>query len=128
MSLVEERLKEASAEGRIACAKLFEMAAELGVAPVQFGTAASEMDLRIEHCQLGAFGYDTFGERRLLRALPELPEPVATALAKGVVVDGRLPCVTAWKIAEQFGLPRFVIGCAAETLGLRIGPCQLGCF
>ena len=127
MSLIEERLKEASAEGRIACAKLFEMAAELGVTPLKLGAAAGEMDLRIEHCQLGAFGYDDFGERRLLRALPELPEPVAAALAKGVI-DGRLPCVKAWKIAERFGLPRFVVGCAAETKEIRIGPCQLGCF
>ena len=127
MSLIEDRLKEASVEGRIACAKLFEMAAELGVTPLQLGAAASEMDLRIEHCQLGTFGYDDFGERRLLRALPELPEAVAAALTKGVV-NGSLPCVTAWKIAERFGLPRFVVGCAAETKEIRIGPCQLGCF
>lgn len=127
MAVIEDRLREASQEGRIGCAQLFEIAAELGTTPAQIATAANGIELRIVHCQLGAFGYEDFGERRLLRALPELPAAIATELVGGLV-DGRLPCASAWRIGRQFGLPRFIIGCAAETKGLRIGPCQLGCF
>ncbi len=127
MPTMEERLKKASREGKIACANLFEIAAELGETPARIGAVASEIDLRIVHCQLGAFGYDDFGERTLLHALSALPESVSSALTERLV-GGRLPCAVAWKIAQQFGLPRFIIGCAAETKELRIGPCQLGCF
>jgi len=127
MSLIEDRLREAAQEGSIGCAKLFEIAAELGETPALIGAEASRIELRVVHCQLGAFGYDDFGERRLLHPLSEVPDLVAKALSKGVI-DGKLSCAVAWRIARGFALPRLVIGCAAETEGLRIGPCQLGCF
>ncbi len=42
--------------------------------------------------------------------------------------DGRLPCATAFAIAEELGIPRIRVGQAADELGIRISDCQLGCF
>jgi hypothetical protein len=44
------------------------------------------------------------------------------------VIDGRLPCAAARRLAEEFGLPYKDIGAAADELGIKIKDCQLGCF
>jgi hypothetical protein len=44
------------------------------------------------------------------------------------VVDGRLSCASARKLAEDLGIPYKEVGAAADELGIKIKDCQLGCF
>lgn len=53
----------------------------------------------------------------------ELEEKVVSSL-----VDGKLPCAVAFKIAEELEVSHREVGETADKLGIRIAKCQLGCF
>ena len=53
----------------------------------------------------------------------ELEEKVVSSL-----VDDRLPCAVAFKIAKELKVSVREVGETADKLGIRIIKCQLGCF
>ena len=61
-----------------------------------------------------------------LSAVPMKKELKEEMLRK--VVEGKLPCASARKIAEECGVPYSEVGEAANELGIKIINCQLGCF
>jgi len=54
---------------------------------------------------------------------PEI-EAAITAQAR----EGKIACETARKIAENFDVPKMVVGAACNKLGLKVFGCGLGCF
>jgi hypothetical protein len=64
---------------------------------------------------------------KILKPMASMPEPLEQAITTAAR-DGRISCAKLWKIAEQFGISRHQVGNAADTLGLKVKPCQLGCF
>jgi hypothetical protein len=44
------------------------------------------------------------------------------------LVEGRLPCAVAFRLAQELGVEPLQIGQAADALGVRISKCQLGLF
>jgi hypothetical protein len=127
LSDLQREIERRSIEGRFPCAVAFAIAEDRGVPLGKVVDQVNGADVRIVHCQLGLFGYDAFGGKRFAAPLSHVPDRLATALREACV-EGALPCAAAWQIAEREGLPRPVVGSAAETLGIRIAPCQLGCF
>ncbi|HHK66963.1 MAG TPA: hypothetical protein ENJ47_00960 [Candidatus Acetothermia bacterium] len=124
---IEEGLRGRLIDGKLPCAAAFELATELGIAPIQVREKADNEGIHISRCQLGLFGFEEFGERRIACPLAKVPKRIEEKM-KGGLVNGSLPCVKAWRIAREEGIAKFLVGSAAETLSLRIGPCQLGCF
>jgi hypothetical protein len=121
VAIVNERAKE----GALGCAEAFRIAEELGVAPLAVGKAADAANVRLVRCQLGLFGY---GEhKRIVRPAENVPPELERAIREGLT-EGRLPCATAWAIADRLGLSRMDVSNAAERLSIRIKPCQLGAF
>jgi hypothetical protein len=53
----------------------------------------------------------------------ELDEKIRASL-----VDGKLPCAVAFKIAKQLNISTKEVGEACNKLGVKISSCQLGCF
>ncbi|HEY51566.1 MAG TPA: hypothetical protein G4O20_07165 [Dehalococcoidia bacterium] len=47
---------------------------------------------------------------------------------KSSVVNGRLPCAIAFKIAKELKVSPRDVGEAANRLSVKIVSCQLGCF
>lgn len=47
---------------------------------------------------------------------------------KASLVNGKLPCVVAFKIAKQLKANPKEVGEACNQLGVKISSCQLGCF
>ena len=47
---------------------------------------------------------------------------------KKSLVDGKLPCAVAFKIAEEMGVSPRKIGDKANEIKVKIASCQLGCF
>ncbi len=127
MSDLRREIERRAIERCLPCVAAFAIAEELGLPLAQVIDAINGADVRIIHCQLGLFGYQTFGDKRFVAPLSRVPDRLATALREGAA-DGTLPCASAWRIAEREGLPRPVVGSAAEVLGIRIARCQLGCF
>jgi len=127
MSDLRREIERRAIEGYLPCAEAFAIAEELGLPLTRVVDAIDVAGVRIVHCQLGLFGYQAFGDKRFVATLGNVPDRLATALREGAG-DGALSCAAAWAIAEREGLPRPVVGSAADALGIRIAPCQLGCF
>lgn len=53
----------------------------------------------------------------------ELEEKITSSL-----VNNKLPCPVAFKIARELKVSLHEVGEAADRLGIRISSCQLGCF
>jgi len=127
MSTIESAVLAALRDGRLPCSFAFRIASENGWAPSQVGAEVNRLDVRISRCQLGLFGYDSFHQKGFIQSLANIPGDVTVSL-KAAEIDGTVSCAALWRIAEEHGLPRIAIACAVETIGLRITPCQLGCF
>lgn len=118
-------IQERSREGALRCGNAFHIAAELNVTPLDVGRAADAIDIQLNRCQLGLFGYN--GEERIVQPAEEIPAEVEQAIHEGLVL-GRLPCAVAWAIARRFDLHKPEVANIAERLEIRIGQCQLGAF
>ena len=59
------------------------------------------------------------------------PEAAGGGLEEAIraeLVNGKLPCAVAFKIAKQHRVAPRQVGDAANQLNIRIMNCQLGCF
>ncbi len=54
-------------------------------------------------------------------------EAIAAAIRRHLQ-DATLPCVTAFAVAAELGLPPLLIGQTADALGVHLSHCQLGLF
>ena len=122
---VAEAVTGAAEDGRIDCARVFEIASELGVSPAEAGKTVDLLNIRLAKCQLGLFGYSP------TKSIVKPADQVSAELESSVrsrLAEGRLPCAAAWQIAEDLSLKKMDVSCAAEALGIKIKPCQLGAF
>jgi len=122
---IAARIKESLIEGKLPCAAAFKVARRLEVSPQQVGEVADELGVKISRCQLGLFGYGPKGKP--LEPAQEV-EVELEARIRDRVVEGGLPCATVWDIAHELAMRRIDVARAAESLGVRITRCQLGCF
>ena len=127
MSELERAIEQRAIDEGLPCMEAFAIAEDLGLAPRGVSEAANRTEVRIVHCQLGLFGYQAFGGKRFVATLGSVPKRLTAALREAAA-GGNLSCASAWEIAQREGLPRPVVGSAADALGIRIAPCQLGCF
>ncbi len=116
-------------DGRLTCAKAHQVARHLGLEPSEVGDAATLLDIEASRCQLGLFGHGPKGKGKggVVESRVKVGEELEARIRKALL-NGRLPCSAAWEIASEFKLKRLDLGNAAETLGVRISPCQLGFF
>lgn len=47
---------------------------------------------------------------------------------RGSLVNGKLPCAVAFRIARKLKVSPKQVGDAANRLNIKISSCQLGCF
>ena len=129
MSEIKEKIQLYPQQGKLPCAVAHYIAAELSVTPRQVGETANGLQIRITQCQLGLFGYGQKGTAnyKILSPMDPMPNDLAKDI-RTAAHEGRISCLKLWKIATQYGLSRHVVGNAADTLGLKVTPCQLGCF
>jgi hypothetical protein len=125
-STLAKLIREKAEGERLACASAFTIAKETGAPAAEIGRTADLLEIKINKCQLGLFGY-TGEKRNIAKPAETVSAELEQALRAGVV-DGRLPCKSGWEIAEQFGLSKMEITSACEKLNIRLGPCQLGTF
>jgi hypothetical protein len=112
-------------EGELACADAERICAEQGAAMAEVGRTLDLLEVRINRCQLGLFGYAAKAKtvRPDNAVVPELEKDIRNRL-----YDGRLPCKAAWEIAAERKIPRMKVSSACEALKIKIKPCQLGAF
>ena len=115
----------AAESGQISCAQVFKTASELGVSPAEAGKAVDLLKIKLTRCQLGLFGHSP--GKSIVKAAEEVSPALESAI-RGRLAGGRLSCAQAWKVAQELNLKKMEVSCAAEALGIRIKPCQLGAF
>jgi hypothetical protein len=117
-------------QGELACVDAHAIAAQLRAEPDEIGKAVNRASgLRFNRCQLGLFGYGpkAEGKSKIVLKATNIPEEIKAALQTHSA-NGRIPCAVVWELAERYKYPRLGIANIAEALGLRVAPCQLGCF
>ena len=122
--LKQEILKQAK-DNNIACKMAEKISQKMNTAMSEIGVAIDMLNINIDQCQLGLFGYD--GKTKLVSAalsvLPQLESSITAAL-----VDNRLPCLAAWDIADKLQIKRLDVCAACEKMKIKVKPCQLGAF
>lgn len=122
---IADAVRASAKDGSLSCAAAHRIATDLGVHPSEVGKTLDLLEFRIVKCQLGLFGYQP--EKKIVAPAetvsPELRDALTAAL-----VDDRLPCASAWTIADRFGMTRMAVAAACEKMNLRVSPCQLGAF
>lgn len=128
---LEERLvreiEAVAREGTLPCPIALGTAKRLGVDSQEIGRKANEMEVRITHCQLGLFGHSSRGKGRIVRPASQVPEELAQKINL-LIVEGRMPCASAFALAREEGMGRLEVSNALEALGVKVSQCQLGCF
>jgi hypothetical protein len=122
--LKQEILKHAKDNG-IACKAAEKISQTLKTPLGNVGVAIDMLNINIVQCQLGLFGYE--GKSKLVEAASAVSPEMENAIRKALVND-RLPCASAWALADRMGVKRLDICAACEKLNLRVKPCQLGAF
>jgi len=116
-------------KGKLPCAVAHYIAAYLTLDPIEVGRVATQDGTRLYQCQLGLFGYGRKGksEYKITGRKVEVDQEVLD-LIKAHVTDGRVSCARLWEIADSKGIIRAEAGNAADALGIKVTPCQLGAF
>jgi hypothetical protein len=122
-------IRERLMDGKLSCPSAFTVVHAFEVEPLEVGWTANSMDVRLYRCQLGLFGYpgkQGWDDHNVPAMSVPLGLPEALEAARGE--QDTLPCSRAWEIASQFQCPRILVGYIADTLNIKITPCQLGAF
>ena len=124
-----EALLARAVGGRVSCASAHEVAAQLGIAPMEVARALNRTHLRFYRCQLGLFGYGPKpeGKHKIVLRANGVPEEIETAVTSRSE-EASISCKAAWELAGEFEYPRLGIANILEAMGLKVRKCQLGCF
>ncbi len=112
-------------DGNISCAAAHKIAMQQVVSPARVGQTIDLLELRIDKCQLGLFGYSP--DKKIVVPSKTISDALDAAL-RPAIKNNRIPCADCWKIADQLNLSRMDVASACEGLKVKITPCQLGAF
>ena len=126
---LQQAMQERLVDGQLPCAQAMAIANNLGLDPAAIGIAANQAGIRISRCQLGLFGYGpkAEGKHKIVHGLAQVPVHLAARLREAATGDG-ISCAALWQVAESLSVSRLEAAGAAESLGVRVSHCQLGCF
>ncbi len=120
-----EVLKKFEKDERISCRDAHNAAGEAGISPAEAGTTIDLLEIRINSCQLGLFGYKN-GKPAGFQP-PGEESSLAAAIEKYTAV-GSIDCLGLWKAADETGCSRMQAAAFCENKGIKISNCQLGAF
>ena len=122
---IEAALRQEVSSGELPCAVAFKIAFDLNVQPKEVGHVADLLEMRLTKCQLGLFGYQP--AKRIVKPAEHVSGDLEKAI-KERLDHGRLPCVSAWNIANDLGIRKMKVSSACQALGIKISACQIGAF
>lgn len=126
---IEEMIRTYPEKNLLPCPVAHFIAASLKVTPEEVGDVATALKVKLYQCQLGLFGYGRKGVSgyKIVGRTVEVPPEVLDRI-KDTAKDGVISCRELWDIADEAGVLRPEVGNAADSLGVKVIPCQLGAF
>lgn len=126
---IEEMIRTYPEKDKLPCPVAHFIAASLKTTPEEVGDIATVLKVKLYQCQLGLFGYGRKGASgyKILGRPVEISQEVLDKI-RNASQDGRISCRQLWDIADAAGIFRPEAGNAADSLGLKVTPCQLGAF
>jgi hypothetical protein len=125
---IAKAIREKSRGGALACATGEKISRELQVEISEVGITADLLEVKINKCQLGLFGW---GEKpnhgKDIQAADSVSVEMKSALEEAAE-NGVVTCAALWRIADRLGAKRKAVSAACEALKLKIRACQLGAF
>ena len=127
---IEGAIRKRSTDGLLHCAEAFAVVADLAVTASLVGLHTDALDIRLDRCQLGLYGYPghTKGWEVTDMSAHTVPDGLKDAIRAAADADNHLTCVQAWDIAANFGISKMLVGYTADKMGIHIVKCQLGAF
>ncbi len=122
---IANKIKEKLQENKISCAQAHSIAEELDIKPAEVGATIDLLEIRINKCQLGLFGYEN---KKNIPPLTEKVGPDIESAIKSSLSGGKLKCIDAWNIARKFNITRPMMAAICESMKIKISECQLGAF
>ena len=122
---IAQEIRAQVIEAGLFCAIAFKIARDLSVSPSDVGRTADLMELPILKCQLGLMGYAPQG--RVIKPAESVAPDLEKAIQKELV-NGRLSCAAAFRLAAQCKVPKMMVSSACEKMAIKISSCQLGTF
>lgn len=124
-NIIKNEILKQNKDGKLPCFVAFKIANELRVSPAEVGKTVDLLNFRLTKCQLGLYGY----QPKKKKVKPKMPSDQALKNAiTDALVDGKLPCISAWEIASGFNIHKMAVSCACEAMNIKITKCQLGAF
>jgi hypothetical protein len=123
--MIAAGIKEKMSENTISCAEAHSIAVKLNADPADVGTTIDLLEVRINKCQLGLFGYE---KQKKIPALSDKISPEIESAIKSSLVNSRLTCSAAWEISKRFNVSKSMVAAACEAMKIKISACQLGAF
>ena len=118
-------IKKKATNGRISCAAAHGIAQQQVVSPARVGKTIDLLELRIDRCQMGLFGYSP--EKKIVQPSKSIAAALDSTL-QPLLVDNKISCTDCWKIADQLSISKLDVASACEGLKIKVSPCQLGAF
>ncbi|MDJ0765526.1 MAG: hypothetical protein QNJ97_21270 [Myxococcota bacterium] len=125
---IAQAILERAKETKISCKAAEKIAAALGVSMEQVGQTADLLEIQIDKCQLGLFGYRrSKGKSRIMAPSTQVADTLKQAIYSAEK-DGKLSCKAAWEIASRLKISKIDVCSAADGLDIKTSQCQLGVF
>lgn len=127
---IEMAIRARLKDGKLHCAQAFAIAHTLDVAPLIVGQTATALNIHLDRCQLGLYGYPghTKGWEVTDIAAHAVPDGLEAAIRAALDDEEHLTCAQAWAIAANFRVPKMLVGYIADKMNVRLVQCQLGAF
>ncbi len=125
---IANEIKNSSEDKKLACSKASRIAGQLGVSMAEVGRNADLLEIKVEKCLLGLFGYGgSKGKHRIVEPAETVSKELEQKI-RNALEEGKLPCAAAWRIADESGMKKIEICAASDGLGIKTSRCQLGVF
>ena len=125
---IRKAVEAKAKDTRLSCAAASQIAKELDISMEEVGKAADFLEIKVDRCQLGLFGYTrSKGKKRIMEPANDV-DPRLEAAIRNRLQNGKLPCLAQWEIATELGIKKIDVCAAADGLGIKSSICQLGAF
>ena len=125
---IADVIRAKSTGNSLACSTAEMISKETGIEMSEVGITTDLLEIKIEKCQLGLFGYgDKPDHGKDIQAADSVSDKMKKALEEKAE-NGKVSCTSLWSIAARLGVKRKEVSAACEAMKLKIKECQLGAF